>query len=55
MSPLTWVITIVTPLISPLITTHEPPSTTSGAVPGVMQLESNCGLERSCHPKPENP
>ena len=26
-SPLIWVITIVTLLITPLITTHEPPST----------------------------
>ena len=25
-SPLIWIITIVTPLIAPLITTHEPPS-----------------------------
>ena len=29
LSPLTWVITIVTLLITPLITTHEPPSKVS--------------------------
>ena len=30
MNPLIWVITIVTLLITPLITTHEPPSRGSG-------------------------
>ena len=30
-SPLIWVISIVTLLITPLITTHEPPSTMTGS------------------------
>ena len=34
LSPLIWVITIVTLLITPLITTHEPPSS---AYPGISQ------------------
>ena len=29
-SPLIWVIIIATPLITPLITTHEPPSRVEG-------------------------
>ena len=34
-SPLIWVITVVTLLISPLITTHEPPSRASRRVQGL--------------------
>ena len=35
MSPLIWVITIVTLLITPLITTHEPPSSLPSEVWGL--------------------
>ena len=35
-SPVIWVISTVTLLITPLITTHEPPSRDSGLGPGVQ-------------------
>ena len=39
-SPLIWVISIVTPLMTPLITTHEPPS----GFLGFQDLGSSWGL-----------
>ena len=39
-NPLIWVITIVNPIITPLITTHEPPSV---ELPGLHQLFKSPG------------
>ena len=39
-SPLIWVIGIVTPLIPPLVTTHEPPSITKLQGPVLGRLSS---------------